>query len=131
MMNKVALFGTFLILVFAVIAWRSLEGTEIIQLTDGQVIEAQVIRFSNDEFVLRVQPGDQPEAETGRALPAGKVKSIEFGKGKPLGVKHLFYAYALAWVFLLGYAVNLSFRHKQVAEELESLKETLARRSSE
>ncbi len=48
-----------------------------------------------------------------------------------IGLKHLFYAFAVVWVLLAGYVWNLVARQKRLAEELQSLKETLARRSAE
>ena len=46
-----------------------------------------------------------------------------------IGLKHLFYAFALVWGLLLGYVVNLSHRQKRLGEELQALKESLGRRS--
>lgn len=46
-----------------------------------------------------------------------------------VGLKHLFYAFAVVWALLLGYVLNLASRQKRLADELRSLKETLARRS--
>lgn len=48
-----------------------------------------------------------------------------------IGLKHLFYAFALVWVLLLGYVVNLAFRLRSLGEELRALKEQLARQNSE
>ena len=48
-----------------------------------------------------------------------------------IGLKHLFYAFALVWALLLGYVLNLAVRQKRLAEELRALKETLARKASD
>ncbi|MBI2956786.1 MAG: CcmD family protein [Acidobacteria bacterium] len=48
----------------------------------------------------------------------------------PIGLKHFFFAYAFFWILLLGYLINLAFRQKRLADEIQELKETLARRGS-
>lgn len=48
-----------------------------------------------------------------------------------IGLKHLFYAFALVWALHLGYLLNLAMRQKRLAEELRALKESLARRASD
>lgn len=47
-----------------------------------------------------------------------------------IGLKHLFYAFALVWVLLLGYVLNLAYRMKNLGEELRALKESLAQKTS-
>jgi len=42
-----------------------------------------------------------------------------------IGLKHLFYAFALVWVLHIGYLLNLSLRQKRLADELRALKESL------
>lgn len=42
-----------------------------------------------------------------------------------IGLKHFFYAYALVWVLLFGYLLNLGGRQKRLADELRALKERL------
>ncbi len=49
----------------------------------------------------------------------------------PIGLKHFFYAYAFVWVVLFGYLLNLAFRQKRLADELQSLKDRLARKPPE
>ena len=46
-----------------------------------------------------------------------------------IGLKHLFYAFAIVWSLLLGYVFSLARRQKQLADELENLKKSSARRS--
>lgn len=46
-----------------------------------------------------------------------------------IGLKHLFYAFALVWALLVGYVLNLAMRQKRLADELESLKKSLSRRA--
>ena len=48
-----------------------------------------------------------------------------------IGLKHLFYAFALFWVLHVGYLLNLSFRQKRLADELRTLKESLNRKAGE
>lgn len=48
-----------------------------------------------------------------------------------VGLKHLFYAFALVWALLLGYVVNLAMRQKRLADELQALKDALGRQTSE
>ncbi len=42
-----------------------------------------------------------------------------------IGLKHLFYAFAVAWLFHLGYLWNLASRQKRLKEELETLKQAI------
>ncbi|HXE75434.1 MAG TPA: CcmD family protein [Candidatus Xenobia bacterium] len=42
-----------------------------------------------------------------------------------IGLKHLFYAFALVWALHIGYVLNLSLRQKRLADELRSLKDSL------
>ena len=42
-----------------------------------------------------------------------------------IGLKHLFYAFALVWILHIGYLLNLSFRQKRLADELRALKDSL------
>lgn len=44
-----------------------------------------------------------------------------------IGLKHLFYAFALVWVLHLGYLLNLASRQKRLSEELRSLQKALNR----
>ena len=46
-----------------------------------------------------------------------------------IGLKHLFYAFAIVWALLLGYVFSLARRQKQFADELENLKKSAGRRS--
>jgi len=46
-----------------------------------------------------------------------------------IGLKHLFYAFAIVWALLLGYVFSLARRQKQLADELENLKKSAGRRS--
>jgi len=46
-----------------------------------------------------------------------------------IGLKHLFYAFALVWALLLGYVLHLARRQKHLADELRVLKENLGRRA--
>lgn len=46
-----------------------------------------------------------------------------------IGLKHLFYAFALVWALLLGYVLSLAQRQKRLADELRALRESLARRT--
>ncbi len=48
-----------------------------------------------------------------------------------IGLKHLFYAFALVWVLHIGYLLNLSFRQKRLADELRALKDSLNRKPSQ
>ncbi|MFQ5664430.1 MAG: CcmD family protein [Terriglobia bacterium] len=45
-----------------------------------------------------------------------------------IGLKHLFYAFALVWVLHIGYLLNLARRQKRLGEELRALKDILASR---
>ncbi len=45
-----------------------------------------------------------------------------------VGLKHLFWAFALFWLLHAGYLLNLSFRQKRLADELRALKESLGRK---
>ena len=47
-----------------------------------------------------------------------------------IGLKHLFWGFALFWVLHAGYLLNLSFRQKRLADELRALKDSLARKAS-
>jgi len=47
-----------------------------------------------------------------------------------IGLKHLFYAFAIVWALLLGYVFSLARRQKQLGDELETLKKALGRRSN-
>jgi len=47
-----------------------------------------------------------------------------------IGLEHLFYAFALVWVLLMSYLLNLAFRQKRLAEEIRALKDELERRAS-
>lgn len=47
-----------------------------------------------------------------------------------IGLKHLFLAFGVAWAVHLGYLLNLSFRQKRLADELESLKKILDDKTS-
>lgn len=48
-----------------------------------------------------------------------------------IGLKHLFYAFGLIWILHVGYLLNLAFRQKRLADELQALKETLARKTGD
>ena len=47
-----------------------------------------------------------------------------------IGLEHLFYAFSVTWMLHLGYLLNLSFRQKHLAGELETLKKALAEKDS-
>lgn len=44
-----------------------------------------------------------------------------------IGLKHLFYAFALVWVLHLGYLLSLASRQKRLREELQALQKSLGR----
>lgn len=44
-----------------------------------------------------------------------------------IGLKHLFYAFALVWALHLGYLLNLAARQKRLSEELRALQKALSR----
>ena len=46
-----------------------------------------------------------------------------------IGLKHLFYAFALVWVLHIGYLFNLSRRQKHLADELRALKDSLNKKA--
>lgn len=39
-----------------------------------------------------------------------------------IGLKHLFYAFAVAWLVHLGYLLRLSLRQKRLSRELDDLR---------
>ncbi len=39
-----------------------------------------------------------------------------------IGLKHLFFAFAVAWAVHLGYLLNLSMRQKRLEREIKQLK---------
>lgn len=46
----------------------------------------------------------------------------------PIGLKHFLIAYSVVWILLFGYLWNLARRQKRLSEEIQALKDRLARK---
>src|SRR3989338_6933232 len=86
------------------------------------------VRRPVDFCELAVLPTLPDGGDARRADPA-RPPPTPLGENMEIGLKHLFYAFAIVWALLLGYVFSLARRQKQLADELENLKKSSARRS--